>query len=409
MKIKNIKICFAFLLISNLLFSQSLPVDSIRISKADYLDNFIQINNIVSKKYTHLENKKINIDSLSKEYFDKISGNRNKEEYIKTLLQYFSELNNSHTLLYLKPYVLDCYAKLVNKRLFIHRVDEEAFIKAGVKKYDEIIKIDNIPVSAWLENQKKYISSSTEADNLNRASWNVFRSYFKNSRSYEIKTSNGIKTVNVIFEKFWKKRESNSSVVNSKVICDSIAYIEINSMTGNVVNEFIESYKNINKLPYLIVDIRNNGGGNSGYSERINKYLIKNPIRASVSRRRLKSDKESFKGKLFVLTSTNTFSAAESFALDLFESGDATFIGTATGGDTGNRPKKYTTDYGMSFRIPRRKSPQISFKGFFMEGIGIQPNIEVELTIDDYLKEKDTVLEYIIKLIENDSKKSQCL
>ena len=132
MKIKNIKICFAFLLISNLLFSQSLPVDSIRISKADYLDNFIQINNIVSEKYTHLENKKINIDSLSKEYFDKISRNRNKEEYIKTLLQYFSELNNSHTLLYLKPYVLDCYAKLVNERLFIHRVDEEAFIKAGM-------------------------------------------------------------------------------------------------------------------------------------------------------------------------------------------------------------------------------------------------------------------------------------
>ena len=207
--------------------------------------------------------------------------------------------------------------------------------------------------------------------------------------------------MNVTFEKFWKKRESNSPVVNSKVISDSIGYIEINSMTGNVVNEFIESYKNLDKLPYLIVDIRNNGGGNSGYSERINKYLIKDPIRASVSRRRLKPNTENFRGRLFVLISTNTFSAAESFALDLFESGDATFIGTATGGDTGNRPKKYTTDYGMSFRIPRRKSPQVSFKGFFMEGIGIHPDIEVELTIDDYLKEKDTVLEYTIKLIEN--------
>jgi carboxyl-terminal processing protease len=400
MRTKTIIICINFLFISNLLFSQSLPVDSIHISKADYLANFIQINNTVSEKYTHLENKKINIDSLSKEYFVKIDGNRNKEEYIKTLLQYFSELKNSHTSLFIKPYVLDCYAKLVNERLFIHRVDEEAFIKAGVKKYDEIIKIDNIPAFDWIESQKQYISSSTESDNLNRASWKVFRSYFKNPRSYEIKTSRGIKTVNVTFEHFWKKKESNNPLVNSKVISDSIGYIEINSMTGSVVNEFKESYKNLNKLPYLIVDIRNNGGGNSGYSERIIKYLIKEPIRASVSRKKLKPNTENFKGKLFVLISTNTFSAAESFALDLFESGDATFIGTPTVGDTGNRPKKYTTDYGMSFRIPRRRSPQVSFKGFPMEGIGIPPHFVMELTIDDYFKEKDTVLEYAIKFIE---------
>lgn len=400
MKIKIITTCITFLFISNLLFSQSLPVDSIHISKEDYLANFIQINDIVSKKYTHIENKKINIDSISKEYFVKIDGNRDKEEYIKTLLQYFSELKNSHTSLYLKPYVLDCYAKLVNKRLFLHRVDEEVFIKAGVKKFDEIIKIDNTPAFEWIENQKQYISSSTESDNINRASWSVFRSYFKNQRSYEIKTSTGIKTLNVAFENFWKKRESNNPVVNSKVISDSIGYIEINSMTGNVVNEFIESYENVKKHPYLIIDIRNNGGGNSNYSERIIKFLIKEPIRASVSRMKLKPNTEHFKGKLFVLTSTNTFSAAESFALDLFESGNAIFIGTATGGDTGNRPKKYTTDYEMSFRIPRRKSPQVSFKGFPMEGVGINPNIEVGLTIDDYLKGKDTVLEYTIKFIE---------
>ncbi len=405
MMINKINICITFLLISNLLFSQSMPIDSIRISKTDYIANFNQINNIVSKHFTHLENKKINIDSLSKEYIVKIDRIKNKEAYIKTLLQYFSELNNSHTLLYLKPYVLDCSAKLIDKRIFINRADEEDFIKAGVRKYDEIIKIDQIPAFEWVEYQKKYISSSTEPDKLKRALWSVFRSYFKNSRSYEIKTSNGIKTVNVTFKKLWKSKKSNRPVVTRKVIRDSIGYMAIYSMTGNVVNEFVESFESLDKLPYLIVDIRTNGGGNSAYSERINKYLIKEPIRASVSRKRLKPHAENYKGRLFVLTSTYTFSSAESFALDLFESGDATLIGTVTGGDTGNKPKKYTTDYGMTFRIPSRKSPRVSYKGFPMEGIGIQPHIEVKLTIDDYFKDKDTVLEYTIKYIENNTGK----
>jgi carboxyl-terminal processing protease len=96
------------------------------------------------------------------------------------------------------------------------------------------------------------------------------------------------------------------------------------------------------------------------------------------------------------LIGTETFSAAESFALDLKESGNAVFIGSPTGGDTGNGPETFTTQQGISFRIPTRKPAQVSPKGYSMEGKGIAPDHLIHLTVEDYLNNVDTVLEYAI-------------
>ena len=95
----------------------------------------------------------------------------------------------------------------------------------------------------------------------------------------------------------------------------------------------------------------------------------------------------------------NTFSAAESFVIDLSESKRAVLIGNSTAGDTGNRPKTFTTKHGFKYRIPQIKSPQISFGGFPMEGAGIKPDLKVDQTATDYLKNVDTVLEFAINRI----------
>ena len=45
-------------------------------------------------------------------------------------------------------------------------------------------------------------------------------------------------------------------------------------MMGNVVEEFEQAYEQVREMPYLIVDVRNNGGGNSDNGRRIAEYLI---------------------------------------------------------------------------------------------------------------------------------------
>lgn len=104
------------------------------------------------------------------------------------------------------------------------------------------------------------------------------------------------------------------------------------------------------------------------------------------------------KGKLFLLTSIYTFSAAESFTLDLKESGNAIIIGEETGGDTGNCPRTFRTTDGIYFRLPTRE-PSFSPNGFLMEGKSIMPHYEVCQKVNDFMKNCDTVLVFALQMI----------
>jgi carboxyl-terminal processing protease len=86
-----------------------------------------------------------------------------------------------------------------------------------------------------------------------------------------------------------------------------------------------------------------------------------------------------------------------------------------TAGDTGNGPKRFSLNdaYGSPsgggselrntiFMIPSRKPPQISPKGFPMEGIGIPPDYYIEENVEDYLNNVDGILKYAIELIRKE-------
>ena len=167
-------------------------------------------------------------------------------------------------------------------------------------------------------------------------------------------------------------------------------------MFDRVAKDFKKVYAEVAHFPNLIIDIRQNGGGNSMNGEQIATYLLSKKQKACVSPFKIRPKSNSFKGNLFLLIGTSTSSAAESFALDLRESETVVLVGTATGGDTGNRPKGFRTDYGFNFGIPVRKVAQISPKGFPMEGVGIPPHYNVEQSIEDYFNQRDTVLEYVV-------------
>ena len=147
-------------------------------------------------------------------------------------------------------------------------------------------------------------------------------------------------------------------------------------------------------LPYLIIDVRHNGGGNSGNGRLIAEYLVRNPQRHCVGGD-ITPQPNAYNGKLFLLTSNYTFSAAESFVIDLKESGNAILVGEATAGDTGCRPENFVSKYGIWFRIPTRE-PHFSPKGFPMEGVGVEPHYEVKQTVEDFLNDKDTAIAYIL-------------
>ena len=368
-------------------------------SPQDYIADFTEISNIVKKRYSHLENKKIDADSLFRLYSEYIQTAKTKEEYNNLLLAYFAELRNSHTDVHLFPrFSINCNAKLVENRVFIDAVGR-SLSETSINVKDEILAIDGVPTLEWIDRQQKFVSESTDESRFHNAVKRIFFDYSDGVRTLLLSTQTGKSEVTLTFVKSSNNVTNSVNTVISSVINDSIGYISISSMQGNVVAIFEEEFEKIRTKPVLILDIRNNSGGNSGYSEKITKYLIQEKQKACVSEHNLKPKSNYYKGKLVVLIGINTFSAAESFALDLKESGNAIFIGSETRGCTGNIPKNFTTKYGTSFRIPTRKPPQVSPKGFPMEGIGIKPDFTVYQTVEDYLNDVDTVLEFAINKV----------
>jgi len=377
--------------------NKSVDIKEINLSKEQFIDDFTEIHKITKEKYAHWESKHINADSLFEIYLERIKTAKTYDEYKILLLAYFAELKNGHTNVYLTPsYKIDCSAKLVENRVFIDRVGR-SLAATHINTKDEILAVDSVPVLEWLNQRQKFVSASTEKDRLNRAVNRIFFDYFGGIRTLLLNTQTGKKEVKLPFVK-------NQGNVTSSVINDTIGYICINSMEGNVVANFKEEFEKLRTKPVLIIDIRNNGGGNSGLSEDITEYLIQKEQKACAYGRKLIPQVNHYEGKLIVLIGINTFSAAESFALDLKESGNAILIGSETGGDTGNKPIDFSTKYGTSFRIPTLKPERISPKGFPMEGAGIKPDIIIYQTVDDYLNDVDTVLEFAINNISKVSR-----
>ncbi len=406
---KLVKFIVLLILISNTLYSQSVTfnwpvVDDVKIEKSEYLDNFLQINKKVAKKHTLLKEKNINIDSLANVYSTKIEDASSKEEYFKILFRYFHELKNTHSNFIFRKYSINCSTDFIENKLFMNRVDEKIFIENGVKKQDEIIKIDNMPVIEWMENQMQYYSFSKANNNLKVMSYRIFNSFFKEDRTFEIMTTKGLKIIYINFDSIFPRIQYKSAT-KSLIINDSIAYINIYTMnsnrvlSGSVLNDFLSDLDSLRDFPNLIIDIRQNGGGLSHVSNGITEYLIKKTIIASDTKKKLQAQPNRYRGTIYVLIGGGSCSAAETFSLNLLETGDVTFIGSESCGDSGNRPNKYRTKYGVYYRIPTRRKALVSVKGFPMEGIGIKPHIIVKQTVDDYLKGKDTVLDYAVNYI----------
>lgn len=140
-------------------------------------------------------------------------------------------------------------------------------------------------------------------------------------------------------------------------------------MRNGIVEEFDSLYPSVKNLPYLIVDVRRNRGGNSLNGEKLCEYLLKREQKHCLYDKTLKPRADAYKGKLFLLIDTRTFSAAESFVIDLWESGEVTLVGCPTGGDTGSQPEYSILRLTFPSESPR-VSPACHLRASRWKGVG---------------------------------------
>ena len=236
---------------------------------------------------------------------------------------------------------------------------------------------------------------------------------------------------------------------------DNIAIITIETFGNDKLpEEFYANQKILENMRGFIIDVRNNGGGNSGNSDDVAKAFIDGEFQTS---RDLKpvyigtykawgkwqnfGDKsyeevvaehgrgdwwekcykipkhiyyeEGFSNTnhdgcpfllnqpLVVLSSCNTGSASEDFLIELDNVKRATIVGTASYGSTG-QPLLVNLESGGGFRICTRNCTYPDGRKFI--DVGVQPHVKCELTLGDYKNGVDSVmnkgLEEVRKLIK---------
>jgi len=270
-----------------------------------------------------------------------------------------------------------------------------------------------------------YIFASTDQWRNNKAFRYLLRGPKNSEIDLRIKSIEGNQRDIVLARDIdWGKSMPRKSYTDFeyKDLGDGIRYVAINTFgNSEVVDKFKNHMDNIRGSKGLIIDVRENGGGNSGNGDRIVSFLIDKPILNSPWKTpqhiaafeawgRPKNwyvgeteyvepceEIENFSGPIVALMGTESFSAAEDFLVLLHSSKRATLVGSKTGGSTG-QPLRFEFDYGVNGIICTKRNTYPDGREFV--GIGIIPDVEVHPTQADIAIGRDVVLEKGIEVLK---------
>ena len=206
-----------------------------------------------------------------------------------------------------------------------------------------------------------------------------------------------------------ERRTIEISTVDHKMLDGNIGYISIASFDDVTVNQFMDALDDLENQgeTALIIDLRNNGGGLVSSACSILDRLLPEGLIVYTedkygNREEMRSDAENYFDKpLVFLVNGNSASASEIFAGAIKDYGIGTLVGTQTFGK-GIVQKVYPLSDGTAVKLTVSK--YYTPKGNNIHGIGITPDVEIELDSDvaneiTIPEDKDNQLQKAIEIL----------
>jgi len=181
----------------------------------------------------------------------------------------------------------------------------------------------------------------------------------------------------------------------------------LNTQYKEDINYGVGFARDLKDLPYLILDLRLNTGGDEALAKTFVSNLLSNAITYEkvqtinptsglcdvVTLKTLNPSGTSirYKGKIFVLTSNRVVSSAESMVLMLKQMPNVEVIGSPTYGSSGN-PVTYKATNAISVNIPSWQAYDTN--GQLIEGHGVEPTVKLEFAEDKFIAE-DPIFDYV--------------
>jgi C-terminal processing protease CtpA/Prc len=204
------------------------------------------------------------------------------------------------------------------------------------------------------------------------------------------------------------------------ILPDSIAYAYVGTFekgfgSGNLTAMLFD----VSSCKALILDIRNNGGGMLTAAETLASHFTNKKIKAGYIQHKTGKAHDAFSSPeavylspgdgaiwlrpVIVLTNRGVFSAANHFVMLMRELPHVVVMGDKTGGGSG-LPLSNTLPNGWNVRFSA--CPILDAQGNHTE-FGIEPDVKVEITSEDWDKGVDTIIEEAIKFAKELTKKKE--
>lgn len=388
----------------------------------------------VKYNFAFYDRLQFNWDSICYSLMPDLTSTSSDEEFIKGLQVLCARLNDGHTSVFtlnnptnqadwIRP--LPLKTKRIGDRVFVTDVHSSFLENCGVMSGCEVLEIDGENVIEYAQNHiQPYIGSSTPQ-------WTNYRPFAE----FELTKDYGSKVSEIIFKDkggntftvesnrniSWDKK-NNSKGINFEILDGNIGLLTVKSFQDSDFNnsEFDKLYPKVLGTDALVIDIRDNGGGNSQHADYLISHFSNQPIpqgswssplyiaahaswnypkewyRYTPNPIQPIEGKEIYQKPIVLLVNSTTFSSAENLCVSFKGANRGNIIGTPTGGSTGN-PIFIDLGCGIGCRICTKH--ELDAFGNEFIGIGIQPDILVEEDAEMFLDGRDNVLEEALKFL----------
>jgi carboxyl-terminal processing protease len=371
-------------------------------------------------------------DKAFQEYLPKASEEQSNVEYYRLIERFVALLHDNHTRVNLPEYVREMVdAPLISveniegKAVIVKVAETNEVKEASILPGMEITKVDGRSVDEILKDIYPFVAQSTPQGRDSAAYSRILRGAKGSRATVQIRDLKGcVRTVTLTRDSHRPEAQSFHSrppLIELRRFSNGIVYFAVNSFgSEDVVSEFDKIFDSLENVEGMIIDVRENGGGNSTYGEAIIGRLTKKPLKANSGqthtyipawtaqgnmRLSLKGEGrliqpragEHFLGPLVVLVSVRTASAAEDFVSALHGNKRVIVVGGKTCGSTGN-PFHVQLPGGGSVRICIGKSFYPDGRPFV--GVGIIPDVQVYPTQKDIADGHDVQLEKGLEVLK---------
>ncbi len=375
--------------------------------------------NIIEYYYPYKNLIGENWDNVLKEYLPRFVNASTELDYKLAVLSIIGRIHDANANIMAPNPVVSSFKGINRVPVDISFIENKAVVtdlvgvpsinKAGLKKGDIILKINNKLTEDVVKERLEYTPASRYSVQLKNIGIDLLRT---NDSVLDITYQRNDSVKNLIAkcysrDKLFKLKNLQKKDTCFKMPAEGIVYINTNSIKNNYLEK---AMPNIFKTKGMIIDLRGYPLESAVYS--LGKYLIpvltpfvkySNSSLNSPGLFRFLENKmiggegrKHYKGKVVVLVNESTQGSGEYHAMAFKVVSQAILLGGATAGANGNLSDIYlpggvrTMISGVGIYYPDGKETQ---------RVGIIPNIIVQPTIKGVLEGRDELVEKAIELI----------